>query len=212
MTRTHQPDSPDEIETAIQQLRNYHRLGSEIRDSLPAGRAYNERVVERQAEARGLSTGTIRKLRTLADPEQGYGQAELEELCCLFREHGCAPRISIVYKFLSVPKDRDQRAEFQQQVIEGHWKRPRVDQELRKLFGGRRRSGGKRKRIPDDPGNVLAQIEGMCFAWARFCTQLAEKDRGLSAKVKRRLKAASQALQFLGEAVESELSRTEIRT
>src|SRR5262245_11757036 len=94
-------------------------------------------------------------------------------------------------------------------AAEGHWGAARLEAEIRKRLG-RRRKGGRRRHIPAQTDDLLTQVEGECDSWRRWYKALENGKAGhahlqdLPRAVRRRLTQANKAVVALQEAAEKE--------
>ena len=68
-----------------------------------------------------------------------------------------------------MPKPR--RPALQRAAIRGAWSTARLEAEIAARFGSRR-SGGRKRRVPQDADGLLVQIEGTCEAWRRLLAEI----------------------------------------
>lgn len=192
----------DAVRAAIDALRDAHRLGRKIHKEIKPYADYGTGRIEEKAEELGINAEKVRKLRQFADPEGGYTQQELRELFQLCRKERRALGLSFMIKFLTIPKEGGQRAEFQRLVIEQRWNCTRVDTEIRARFG-RRRRGGNRPKVPDTATSLLSQLDAMCQRWRRLVGIMTDEDdvgtahanvKELPAEVQTDLKQVSRAI------------------
>ena len=190
------------VEKGIEHVRKAHSTGQEILEACPRGKKrreiYRKKLVQKQAESLGLSEELGRKARQLAS---GYTEPELKNLFALCREHHYVLGVSIVNKFLTIPKTKSQRAKFQEEAVKKNWTRARISAELRKRFGTRQK-GGKKVKIAPDLEDALLQLED----WAYHVALMARKFDGAlkqcaeSPSQKESLKPVIEALQGAMEA------------
>ena len=162
--------SLSEVQEAIKEVREVYRIGGKILKTCPIKGNYGKKLIQKQAAVHGLNEDLARKARQLADGDRGYTKEELEALFDLCLEHGYVLGISVVHKFLTVPKVNKQRVGFQEEAIKGHWTRSRIAAELRQRFGTRRQ-GGKKVKIPADLEGALSVME----EWAHHVGLKAKK-------------------------------------
>jgi len=124
-----------------------------------------------EAGRRKINTDIARKKRQFADPNHGYTDDELDELCRLCEEHSCAFGVTLVYKLLTI-KSRKQRETFQRRAITNRWTLAELEVELRRRFG-RRGKGGRKPKAPASKDEALVQLDSMSLTWTRWYDALA---------------------------------------
>jgi hypothetical protein len=159
------------VEAAIEQLRDFHRIGSNSLRRRGERAAYGGKQAEAEAGELGISPDILRKLRQFADPETGYDAGELEELCRLCREHGRSWGIKHLTIIIRVRKAGGKRAAVQRRAIKNGWTTSELKDEVLRRFG-RRRSGGRKPAVRSDVQGVLGQIEAACLRWVRLHAEL----------------------------------------
>lgn len=179
-----------EVQAAVEELRRFHGIGGEIL------KAYGPRIAASKGETSvmdeicdryELKTHHVRAIRRFADPEHGYSEAELDELCALCLSEQRNPTnlvvgLTLVRHLLSI-SNKSKRKEFQRQAIKHGWTHARTKTELARRFGFRRhRSGGRRPYIPDNVDGAILQIDDMVTAWRRWFDRLSGVDVDLKAK------------------------------
>ena len=162
-----------EVRTAFTRVRRAYGLGKKILKACPTEGTYGKKLIEEQAAKYKLNPDLARKARQMADAVNGYTKEELDTLFALCLEHGYVLGVSVVHKFVSVPKAEGQRIEFQEEAIQGHWTRARIAAELRRRFGTRRQ-GGRKAKIPEDRQGFLLAVEDWAHHAALMAKQLAE--------------------------------------
>ncbi len=115
------------VEDAIRQVLKVSSIGRKILKACPFDESfdkiYGQNRIEEQAKAHGLNPDLARKARQLADGHRGYTEDELDALFDLCRDKKYVLGVSIVHKFLTVPKSNGRRAAFQEEAITGKWTR-----------------------------------------------------------------------------------------
>jgi hypothetical protein len=168
------------VKAAVEKIREFYALGREIPPKLAHKQTYHQGVIRAEAQRRHINEDTLRKARQFADPVEGYTREELKELCDLIKrvqpeqdERKAIFRRTHVIRLLSVRSKRRRRA-LQREAILGGWSTAALEAEIAKRFGTRRH-GGRRRRIPPDPGDLLVQLEAMCEGWRRWQTELSRE-------------------------------------
>ena len=163
------------VAEAVQDIRDFHKLGCQSLRQRPARGDYAGRAIETEAERIGMSSDTLRKARQFADPEAGYSAAERDELCelCLTIQTDLDEADAIfgrthVLLMITVPKG--DRHALQHKAIEHGWSTNRLQLEIKKLHGTRK-SGGRKPRVARDREEALAQLEGLCERWRRWTAE-----------------------------------------
>ena len=213
--------SPADVQAAIDQLREFHRLGKQItaeygkevhrrRIAKQRGRAEPAtRIMDAISSRFGLPVHVVRALRKFAnvDDERGYTDDELDDLCSLCKKHGRIIGLSQVRHLLAI-EDKDERARFQTRMIREKWTNSRTTAELIRMYGWRRR-GGREPAIPQDVDGVLIQTLSLTTTWRRWFDlfsgrrlpsgkkQLKVKLTDLGPDLQTRLKAVDDAIQSL---------------
>jgi hypothetical protein len=158
------------VDEAIKRLRDAYREGRRLLRECPFGKTYGQGLIIQKAAEVGTNQDKLRKLRSFAEPEEGYTQQELQELFKLCRQHRRVIGFSIVVKFLTIG-EKTQRAKFQRRAIREGWSLARVEQELVKRFG-RRHPGGRRPRIPHTLKGFLADLDTRAFTLLRLINEV----------------------------------------
>lgn len=167
------PHSQDDMPAAIDRLREYHRMGTEILTEFGAGRNPGMDEIKNRY---GLAVHVIRVLRKFADNKHGYTKAELNELCAQCLEHTYVVGLTQLRHLVTIG-DKKVRARFQRQMIRGKWSNSETAAELVRRFG-RRRKGGRKPHVATDVPGVLVQLEGFAVAWRRWSDRFADADDG----------------------------------
>jgi hypothetical protein len=165
------PHSRDDMPAAIDRLREYHRVGTEILTEFGPGR---DPGMDKISKRYGLGVHVVRVLRKFADEDHGYTEAELNELCAQSEKHGYTVGVTQLRHLVTIG-DKKERARFQRQMIRGKWSNSETVAELVRRFG-RRRKGGRKPHVAADVPGVLLQLEGFAVAWRRWSERLADED------------------------------------
>jgi hypothetical protein len=214
------------VAEAVRKIRAFYTLGRAIPRKQPHRDAYNQRVVEAEAERLGTNTDYVRKARQFADPIEGYTPQELNELCRLIKavqltqdDRKAVFGTSHLLRLLTV-RPRRRRAALQRRAIEGGWSVSELKLHIAKSFGTRR-DGGRRRRIPSDRTALLAQLERMAEEWRRWQAELSREPgpgaaghvllADLTEEMQKRIAAASAAVLRLQRAVVEELAQVQPR-
>jgi hypothetical protein len=158
-----------QVAVAIDAIREFRRIGLQVLERSQGG-VYGRRVVETMEEELGINQDTLRKARIVADEEKGYSRTALEKLCRLIREHQVSGEGAIfgpthLNRLLRVPK-RDRDA-FQAMAVKKRWSIDRLEAEIARRYG-RRRAGGRKRRVAVDATLFLTQLDSMCVSWLRW--------------------------------------------
>jgi hypothetical protein len=201
------------VKQGITELRQLYATEKEIRDRLsrPPHRA---KRLEKVARELNLNEEIARKLRQFADPKNGgYSRAELNALCRVCKENGFVIGTQYVIRLLSISKERGERARFQEEAIENHWTCARLETEIRARYGRRDRRAGRRPRIPNNLGDLLATIQRQSERWLRFGLALSEGTIMvlLPEKVTVHLGQIDSAMKDLQRAIAKELEKLRSR-
>jgi hypothetical protein len=171
-------------------------------------------VVEDEAARLKVNSNHLRKARAFAHPKTGYDSKALDALCEDIETHignFKRPRsrfgTSHIHRLLDVPKAGGMRDEVQRCLFEKGWSTARLSAEVRRRCG-RRRQGGRRKRI-DDGNELLDRLEFFCEQWERWYSQIntvpepADKTpiEELPASVRKLVPAVEEAIASLHKAV-----------
>src|SRR5262249_33667210 len=109
-----------EVERSVREIREYHRQGRASLRELPQRRARGQRDLDEQAEGLGWNVTRLRKARQFADPEGGYSQDRLNELCRLLREH--RPIFGVAHVGILVTISwAEGRADLQRRCLRDNW-------------------------------------------------------------------------------------------
>lgn len=149
--------------TAAAKIRAFFAIGRKSRKQ--CGERMQYRSALSAAAQVGLDVDTFGKARQLADPEKGYTREELEDFLRQCRRAGYAVGHSFLILLLRAPKK--DRPWFQRRMLKERWCFTRLESELLRRYG-RRRQGGRARRLPEDVGGLLVMIEGMCEKWRRW--------------------------------------------
>ncbi|MBI3411316.1 MAG: hypothetical protein HY040_23525 [Planctomycetes bacterium] len=123
------------------------------------------RSAESAAAQVGLNAENYRKARQLADPEMGYTREELDDFLNQCRRARYAVGRSFLIVLLRAPKK--DRPWFQRRMFEDRWSIVRLKREVLRRYG-RRRQGGRARRLPEDVDGLMVMIEGICEEWRRW--------------------------------------------
>jgi len=148
---------------AIDRLREYHRVGTEILAEFGPGR---DPDMDEISKSYGLEVHVIRVLRKFADDDHGYTEAELNELCAQSEKHEYTVGVTQLRHLVTIA-DKKERARFQRQMIRGKWTNSRTVSELIRRHGYRRR-GGRMPIIAQDVEGAVIQIQSLATTWRRW--------------------------------------------
>lgn len=163
---------------AIQEIEDFHKLGTPLTNE----RAYGERRIANLADDLGINEDTLRKARAFADKLDGYSRQDLRELIKYLKTHQYRnPKWKFgrthIIRLISVPKVQGQRDRLQGQVIDNEWSCSKLEDEIRRVYGTRKK-GGRQRSVPTDRKGLLVQIEHECDCWKRWCRSLQGSPRG----------------------------------
>lgn len=182
-----------QIEAVRAKLREDHRLGKRIRKEYGQGVNWQKQMDEDRAQY-GRRPFELRTLYKFADPEDGYTEAELDELCreCQHLRQKRTVGLTAVRHLLTI-KDRSKRRKFQSMMIRGGWSDQQTVAELKRHVRPRWK-GGRKPRVAEDVGGLLLQIESFVNNWCNWFDWLQEGD---NERVKVRLSELDRELQTL---------------
>jgi hypothetical protein len=211
--------SRDEVAQSVREIREYHRQGRDSLRELPKRGGYGQRALDEQAGRLGWNVMRLRKARQFAGPESGYSRKRLNELVRLLREHRPVFGVSHVGILVSASW-AEGRARLQRRCILENWGKARLEAEVKARLGPRR-SGGRRRRVADDPVQALMQIDKMADTWLRWHAAAAAEQRGngdgesvldrLPKPVQTEVRRVTRAMSRLRGAVAGELERARAR-
>lgn len=209
MTRERPKASPEEVSTAIREIRAYHEQGRQSLRDLRQRGGYGVRAIDEQAERLGWTPTKMRKARQFAHRQQGYTRERLNELCRLLREH--RPVFGVSHVGLLVTVDWPAREQLQRECIEGNWSKSELQAEVTRCYG-LRRQGGRKKRVPSDPAQTLAQLDQEAKKWERWYAVASELNdeketilNALPETVRERVQEVKRAVTRLRTAIADEL-------
>jgi hypothetical protein len=172
MTSSQKPKIPSHVSAGIEKILVFYRVGKEA----PRNTKYRNHEIVNLAAKLGMNEATLRKARAFATPGLGYSADELKELIRQLKEHDHGDRkwvlgISHVSRLLSVAKADKQRFRLQQEAIDNEWSCGKLDDVIRLRYGTRK-TGGRQRRVPNDPAELLSQVEQECDRWERWWQRL----------------------------------------
>ncbi len=203
------------VEAAIKKIQLFHDLGRNLPPRQRHKDAYGRGIIKDEADRLHINEDTVRKARAFAE---GYTKEELRELCRRIREvqtdqeEGLAVfEKTHVIRLLSIPEG-EEREVLQEQAIQSAWSCAELEAEIAKKYGPRRQ-GGRRRRVPADPGGLLTQLVRLCESWRRWHAALGSEDgdqsrmKNLPSGIRRQVETTTQAVAALQEAVEKRLRK-----
>lgn len=210
----------EQVNEAIRNNRDFHKLGREALPRPSHKESYGKHLMDWEAADRGTSPENLRKARQFAE---SYSRRELQELCkyCRAKQSKMDPTLPVfsrthVIRLVSVPVKRE-RLQLQYQTIGNAWSTAQLDAEIAKRFG-RRRQGGRRRRVPLGKTDLLTQLDGVCESWRRLYNRISqpaveEGDKhasldALTPGIRRQVIKASREVLRLQEAVTTALAQT----
>lgn len=201
--------SSTDLDDAIREIRDFHAKGRESIRLLPGRGGFGVGEIEEQALRLGWTGTKLRKARRFATQ---YPGRELDELCRLVREHRAIFRTAHVGVLVTAPETKVRDAVLLW-CLNGNHSKADFEQEVQKRVG-KRRKGGRRRRIDKDPGRLLIQVEETANTWLRWY-ELVKGDEEqpeadsflsrLSTEVQTRIRSVAGAMKRLHETAEKEL-------
>ena len=131
--------SSQRVEDALAEIRRLYATGRSSLEPYPQRMGYGE--MKSEAERLGYNPETLRKARAF---KENYSEKELDTLCAHARKHQFAIPVSHVVRLQSVPTEH--RTALQQELIQHKWSKRELDGEIRKRFGNRMPTAGRRRR------------------------------------------------------------------
>jgi hypothetical protein len=201
--------SREDADQAIRAIRDYHKEGRKSLREQPERGRHGAKQIEAEAERLGWNPTKLRDARMFAHPVEGYSRERLDELFQLLREHRPVFGVTHAAHLASVPLAR--REEIQRRCIESNWSRSKLKAEIKRLLG-RRKQGGRRRKVSSDPGEVLVQLDVMADTWQRWFRQVADEEEArpilnrLPSKVREQVHEVDAAMSGLREAVAARLA------
>jgi hypothetical protein len=161
----------DEIESSIAAIQAFYDRGAEsLRHSPTYGR---EEDLREQALRFSIPVSALRKARQFARADTGYRRRDLDALFRRLRRHRPRFGVTAIMLLVTVPS-RAERSRIEKACIETGWSARQLEEEIRWRLGPRR-YGGRRRRVADDVGGALVQLEEMAAAWSRWCDAAGER-------------------------------------
>lgn len=160
--------------SAVQRIREFHSLGLKHKQRWKAS-SRGRRTTELRSIAARLSVSEdyLRKAIRFADPERGYSQEELDELCRQVAARGVQFGVSFVMELLSIPRESGQRTQLQGKAIDEGWSLKELKLTTASLHL-RRPGSGRRQQIAKDKSGVLIQLRQVTERWLRFAAQVVD--------------------------------------
>ena len=158
-----QQSTKADVAIAVKRLKDFYKVGLQSLRRHPNLLRYGEMKTE--AGTARLKEEKTRKARQLASAKSGYSPKALELLSMHAKKKCFALSVTHAIRILTVPKDR--RRDIEKRMIDEAWSVSRLEMEIAGLFG-KRRHGGRRRKIPADAPAVLLQLEQMCEEWGRW--------------------------------------------
>lgn len=152
------------VDPGIREIRRFYAKGQRSlrrHKRLPYGEAAD------CAEFAKLSPEKLRKARSFAST---YTLDELNSLCrrCI-KEHY---PINVSHVICLITVKRAQRTAVENQAIKGHWSKRRLDEELRKRYGSRRKWAGRKPRTANNVKGIRWEVIRLSKAWQRLYTAI----------------------------------------
>lgn len=157
-----------------------------------------EKALLEEGAQEGLNYDTLAKARRFA---QEYTREAVDDLCRQVRRYQAPFGGAHMVRLLSVPVTH--RKAFFHEALKAKWSGSRLDVAIRERFG-RRRQGGRRPRVPDDPPARLSFLDGLCTKWLRWCAAAGPQ---LPAGLREQVSKASRAVRRVHDTVTAELER-----
>ncbi len=199
-----------EIDTAIREIRDFHANGRESIRLMPGRGGFGGGEIDEQARRLGWAGTKLRKARKFAT--QYPRKDDLDELCKLVRDHKAIFGTAHVGILVTVPKAQARDAVLLW-CLKGNHSKADFEQEVQKRVG-KRRKGGRRRRIDKDPGRLLIQVEETANTWLRWY-ELVKGDEEqpeassllnrLSAELQKGVHTVAKAMKELHDRAEKEL-------
>jgi hypothetical protein len=221
-----QPRDPDQVDgraalgspaergsiDPITALKRFYAIGRKSLDKYPGGVGYGG--MDEEAARHGLSAELLRKARSLADV---YTREDLDAACELADQKGFPLGVSHVIRLLTVEKSA--RTRLQKKMIEQGWSKRQLDAEIRKRFGNRNPTAGRRPPTPETAEDAYYAITRLCEQWERLMAALDGKGKGaegtgeirvapdLPPAVCKKLGRATEALRDLNNVIAEQVER-----
>lgn len=178
---------------------------------------YGKKQILEYAKKLNLNEDKTRKARQLANT---FTRDEIESLCKEIQtvqsklESEKRPfTLSHLLRSLTVP-ERSNRWTFIRKTIKEGWSVRKLNEEIAREFGTRRQ-GGRKGRIPKDPGSFLKQLERSCQTWRRWFHEVSKPEdqiegehctlEDLPQTIKTQVKQLGTLMDQLHSAIEEEL-------
>ena len=165
-----------ELKTAIRKLRHNHQIGHEIRELLelgPSGKQARDGEMKNAAIRVGWEWGRkieYERARKLVEFSKKYSAKHLERLVEQCKKSGYAPEFGVIIRLLPLPLG--ERNKLQKKVIEGQWKKARLNQEIARgkpaalLIDSKRR--GRRPAAIASVENLNGELLADAIKWGRI--------------------------------------------
>lgn len=154
------------VRASVAELRRFYAVGRKSLDKYPDGVGYGG--MNEEAAKHRLSAEMLRKARALA---AAYTQKDLDSACRAAQHHGYPLGVSHVILLLSVG-DKPRRNRLQRDLIEKRWSKRELDAEIRKRFGNRNPTAGRRQTSPETAEDAYYAIGRLCRQWERLMEAL----------------------------------------
>jgi hypothetical protein len=160
-----------DVSAAIADLKEAYKIGVAIIRKYGPKNELGSQAIAELAQQHGVGVGRIRKCRQLA---LGYSQTNLDALYKLSKAGGYPLGLTLLIRALKVENEVKRINELKQAIKEG---RGLVEVQT-KLFGQypRRERVGRKPKLPKQPAELLAELEGWCVRWQRMHKELSEKN------------------------------------
>jgi len=191
------------VERGIEAIRSAYKTGQKILERIGRRGEYKSAAIQKEAERLGLNENVVRKLRQIAEPEDGFTEQELEKLLEISRKHEWAIGPAYLYKIVSIPKKHRLREKFVRQAARGQWNRARIDLEIRQHYR-QRPHGGRRMKIAASIDTARLQALATCERWLTWFNEFETKRddpefKQLLDSLQKQLPAAQRAVRRLRE-------------
>jgi hypothetical protein len=156
------------LRKAMKELGKAYERGEKIAEKCPQGKHYGAKWVEAEAARRKINADTVRKLRQLVSPKEGFTPKQWKDLIALCTARKFPLGLSTVFRILPVPKKDDERDRFLREVVKNRWPRARVAAEIRRRYDSRRQ-GDRVPKVPDDVEDALVELAARAYHFRRWC-------------------------------------------
>lgn len=177
----------------LNQLRAFYQDGRRLLKKYPEDRVPYGTL--RKLAGPSRNQDYLNKSRRLA---KTFSPVKFERMLAHAKEARHSLGIKLMINLLRVPQEH--RMEFFRRILKEQWSSRRLDLEIRRAFGSRRRGAGRKIHVADDSKFVLVQLDGLCRRWSQALNQVCAAE--LPTTVKRLAMKAQTSLNAVNRHLE----------